>query len=68
MSIRYNGAVHKKGNRVLAMFKPGTVDCAKTFVISNQRYVYLLLVRLDDHPEHIIKFMPQDVEILKNNL
>lgn len=68
MSIKYNGNIHKKGKRVLAQFKPGTIESAKTFVISNQRFVYLLNVVLDEHPEQSIKFMPQDVEALKNNL
>lgn len=67
MSVKYQ-KYHRKNKRVLAHFKPGTVERSRTFNLSRIKYVYLIEVRLDDTPNEIIKFMPQDVEELNNNL
>lgn len=67
MSVKYQ-KYHRKNKRVLAQFKPGTVERSRTFNLSRIKYVYLIEVRLDDTPNEIIKFMPQDVEELNNNL
>jgi hypothetical protein len=67
MSIKYQ-KYHRKNKRVLAQFKPGKVDRARTFNLGGTKYVYLIEVILDESPEQIIKFMPQDVEELNNNL
>lgn len=65
MSVKYQ-KYHRKNKRVLAQFKPGTVQRARSFVLYRTRYVYLIEVRLDEAPEQIMKFMPQDVEELTN--
>lgn len=67
MSVKYQ-KYHRKNKLVLAQFKPGKVDRARTFNLAGTKYVYLIEVRLDEAPEQIIKFMPQDVEELNNNL
>lgn len=63
MSIRKQ-KYHRKGKRVLAQFKPGTVKRCRTFNIAGKQYVYLILVELDEMPGHELKFMPNDVEEL----
>ena len=68
MSVKYKIDIHRKNKRVLAQFKPGTVERSRTFNLAKTKYVYLVEVRLDEAPEQIVKFMPQDVEELKNNL
>ncbi len=66
MSVKYQ-KYHRKNKRVLAQFKPGTVERSRTFNLHKQKYVYLIEVKLDDNPDQIVKFMPQDVEELTNN-
>ena len=66
MSVRYQ-KYHRKNKRVLAQFKPGTVERARTFNIDGQMYTYLIEVILDETPDKIVKFMPQDVEELTSN-
>lgn len=62
MSVKYQ-KYHRKNKRVLAQFKPGTVERSRTFNLAGTKYVYLIEVKLDDE-ETITKFMPQDVEEL----
>lgn len=62
MSIKYQ-KYHRKNKRVLAQFKPGTVERSRTFNLHKTKYVYLIEVKLDGE-ETITKFMPQDVEEL----
>lgn len=66
MSVKYQ-KFHRKNNRVLAQFKPGRVERARTFNIHGQKYVYLIEVTLDENPDKILKFMPQDVEELTSD-
>ena len=66
MSVRKQ-KFHRKGKRVLAQFKPGTIQMVKHFILDHKQYVYLLHVKLDDDPEKEYKFMPQDVEELTAN-
>jgi len=56
---------HRKGKRVLAQFRPGTITKIRTFNLAKQQYVYLVHVKLDDDPESEFKFMPQDIEELE---
>lgn len=65
MSVRFQ-RYHRKNKRVLAQFKPGTVERARTFNIHGQKYVYVIEVILDETPNKVVKFMPQDVEELTN--
>lgn len=58
---------HRKGKRVLAMFKPGTITRIRTFNLAKVQYVYLVHVMLDEDKEKEIKFMPQDIEELSQN-
>ena len=58
---------HRKGKRVLAQFRPGTITRTRTFNLAKQQYVYLIHVKLDDEPKIEYKFMPQDVEELTEN-
>ncbi len=66
MSVKYQ-KYHRKNKRVLAQFKPGTVERARTFNLGKVKYVYLIEVILDGEKQ-VTKFMPQDVEELANNL
>lgn len=63
MSIKYQKH-HRKNKRVLAQFKPGTVERSRTFNLYGIKYVYLIEVKLDDEPNKIAKYFPQDVEEL----
>lgn len=63
MSVRKQ-KYHRKGKRVLAMFKPATVRSCRTFNLGGKQYVYLVIVELDDQPGKEVKYMPQDVEEL----
>ena len=63
MSVRFQ-RYHRKNKRVLAQFKPGTVERARTFNIYGQKYVYVIEVILDENPNKVVKFIPQDVEEL----
>jgi hypothetical protein len=67
MSVRKQ-KYHRKGKRVLAQFKPGTVVRIRYFNLDHNQYVYLIHVELDETPGKEFKYMPQDVEALANNL
>lgn len=51
----------KKGKRVLALLREGTIQKTRTYVIEHQTYVYLFEVKLDDE-DQVRKFHPHDVE------
>ena len=56
----------RKGKRVLALLKPGTISKTRSYVLDHQRFVYLIHVKLDDE-ESESKYHPQDVEELTPN-
>jgi len=62
MSVKYK-SFHRKNKRVLAQFKPGTVDRARTFNMAGTKYTYLISVLLDGEEKPAL-FFPQDVEEL----
>ena len=53
----------RKGRRVLAQFKIGTIIKAHSYELYGQRYVYLFLIQIDGE-ESGAKFHPDDVEEL----
>ena len=55
----------RKGVRVLALLKPGTITRTRYYNIDHQQYVYLFEVRLDGE-EKSKKFHTSDVEELTN--
>ena len=58
----------RKGRRVLAQFKTGTIIKAHSYELYGNRYVYLFLVQIDGE-DFGTKFHPDDVEELtKKNL
>jgi hypothetical protein len=62
MSVKYQ-KYHRKNKRVLAQFKPGTVERARTFNMAGTKYTYLISVLLDGEEKPAL-FFPQDVEAL----
>lgn len=53
----------RKGGRVLAHFKKGTIVKAYTYKLSGQSYVYLFQIQLDGE-DFSSKYHPDDVELL----
>lgn len=53
----------RKGGRVLAQFKKGTIVKAYTYELSGLRYVYLFRIQLDGE-NYSSKYHPDDVELL----
>lgn len=53
----------RKGRRVLAQFKTGTIIKAHSYELYGQRFVYLFLIQIDGELTGA-KFHPDDVEEL----
>lgn len=53
----------RKGGRVLAQFKTGTIIKAMTYTLNGTSYVYLFKIQLDGE-EFQAKYHPDDVEQL----
>ncbi len=55
----------RKGRRVLAQFKIGTIEKACSYELYGERYVYLFHIIIDGE-ESSAKYHPDDVEELTN--